>query len=404
MLRQGHRPGTGSSYPSDLTNVNGTLFFAANDGTSGVELWKSDGTAAGTVLVKDIRPGPAARYPELPDERRRHAVLRGQRRRERQRAVEERRHGGRHRAGQGHPPGRAAARSPATSRTWAGRSSSRPTTARAAASCGRATARRPAPSLVKDINPGADGSDPQLPRRAWAARSSSRPTTARAAASCGRATGPTPAPSLVKDITPGAVRLRSRLRSTERGRDALLRGQRRHERPRAVEERRDGGRHRPGQGHQPGASGSTPIDLTNVDGTLFFAANDGTNGAELWKSDGTAAGTVAASRTSTRVAELDPRSDLTNVDGTLFFAANDGANGDELWKSDGTSAGTVAGQGHPPGLGSSDPGDLTNVERHAVLRGQRRHERQRAVEERRDRGRHRAGQGHRPGLAGSYPD
>ena len=42
---------------SSLTNVNGTLFFAADDGTNGTELWKSDGTAAGTVLVKDINPG-----------------------------------------------------------------------------------------------------------------------------------------------------------------------------------------------------------------------------------------------------------------------------------------------------------------------------------------------------------
>ncbi len=39
---------------SDLTNVGGTLYFSANDGASGVELWKSDGTVDGTVLVKDI--------------------------------------------------------------------------------------------------------------------------------------------------------------------------------------------------------------------------------------------------------------------------------------------------------------------------------------------------------------
>ncbi|MEZ6090247.1 MAG: hypothetical protein R3C05_19910 [Pirellulaceae bacterium] len=29
--------------PGNLTNVNGTLYFTANDGTSGFELWKSDG-------------------------------------------------------------------------------------------------------------------------------------------------------------------------------------------------------------------------------------------------------------------------------------------------------------------------------------------------------------------------
>ncbi len=47
----------GSADPLSLTNVNGTLFFAANDGTTGYELWKSDGTAAGTVLVKDLVAG-----------------------------------------------------------------------------------------------------------------------------------------------------------------------------------------------------------------------------------------------------------------------------------------------------------------------------------------------------------
>ncbi len=51
------RAGVGSSFPSNPRNVNGTLFFTADDGVNGIELWKSDGTAAGTVLVKDIRPG-----------------------------------------------------------------------------------------------------------------------------------------------------------------------------------------------------------------------------------------------------------------------------------------------------------------------------------------------------------
>src|SRR5437764_7940896 len=48
---------TGTSFSGPLVNVNGTLFFSADDGVHGQELWKSDGTAAGTVLVSDINPG-----------------------------------------------------------------------------------------------------------------------------------------------------------------------------------------------------------------------------------------------------------------------------------------------------------------------------------------------------------
>jgi ELWxxDGT repeat protein len=49
--------------PAYLTNVNGTLFFSADDGSAGQELWESDGTTAGTVLVKDIVPGSVGSQP-----------------------------------------------------------------------------------------------------------------------------------------------------------------------------------------------------------------------------------------------------------------------------------------------------------------------------------------------------
>ena len=101
-------------------------------------------------------------------------------------------------------------------------------------------------------------------------------------------------------------------------------------------------------------------------GTLFFTADDGTTGQELWKSDGTAAGTVL-------VKDIRPGTsnygypfgsnvyDLTAVGGTLYFTANDGVHGQELWQSDGTEAGTVLVKDIRPGGDGSSPDYLAFV-------------------------------------------
>ncbi|MHC4899797.1 MAG: ELWxxDGT repeat protein, partial [Planctomycetota bacterium] len=92
---------------------------------------------------------------------------------------------------------------------------------------------------------------------------------------------------------------------------------------------------------QNGASGSSPTFLMVMGSTLFLRANDGTSGGELWKSDGTKSGTVLV-KDIRKGSFSGVSSGFTVVGGkTLFFGANDGTAGTELWKSDGSANGTV---------------------------------------------------------------
>ena len=77
----------------------------------------------------------------------------------------------------------------------------------------------------------------------------------------------------------------------------------------------------------------------NISNTLYFAANDGTNGYELWKTDGTASGTVMVKDINASGSSFP--SSMYALGNTLYFRADDGTNGNELWKSDGTASGTV---------------------------------------------------------------
>ncbi len=76
---------------------------------------------------------------------------------------------------------------------------------------------------------------------------------------------------------------------------------------------------------------SFPDGLTNVNDTLYFSANDGTTGRELWKSDGTAAGTVRVGDINPGTGNSNP-SVLTSINGVVFFTADNGILGRELWQ------------------------------------------------------------------------
>ena len=100
--------------------------------------------------------------------------------------------------------------------------------------------------------------------------------------------------------------------------------------------------------------------MTNVNGTLFFSADDGKHGWELWKSDGTAAGTMMVTDINPGGGGCSPQS-LVNVNGELYFSANDGTHGYELWITDGTAAGTTLVKNINPGSASAVIQDLTKV-------------------------------------------
>lgn len=108
----------------------------------------------------------------------------------------------------------------------------------------------------------------------------------------------------------------------------------------------------------PGTPGSQIQNAVTLGNEVFFAANDGVHGQELWKSDGTAAGTVMVDDINPGPGSSNP-TDLTVVGSAVYFAANDGVHGTELWMTNGTAAGTTMVADINPGATSSNPANLT---------------------------------------------
>jgi ELWxxDGT repeat protein len=89
-----------------------------------------------------------------------------------------------------------------------------------------------------------------------------------------------------------------------------------------------------------GANGSYPGNLTVVNDKLLFSAENGTNGYELWSSDGTGGGTSLLKDINTGSNWGYPQY-FTKIGDLVYFFASDATTGFEPWKSDGTSNGTV---------------------------------------------------------------
>ena len=112
---------------------------------------------------------------------------------------------------------------------------------------------------------------------------------------------------------------------------------------------------------------SAPDQFTVSGGALLFSATSDLVGRQLWKTDGTTAGTkMVKAITTGGSAEIDR---MIDVNGVAFFAATDGVHGLELWRSDGTSAGTYMVKDITPGSGSAQTATVAHLEDFASVNG-----------------------------------
>lgn len=115
----------------------------------------------------------------------------------------------------------------------------------------------------------------------------------------------------------------------------------------------------------PGETGSNPYIIGNVGNTVYFTANDGVHGYELWRTDDVK-GTVMIKDIAPGVLSSVSSGGLATqfIDNVLYFAANDEAHGTELWKTDGTEEGTILVADVNPGILSGvllDPNSMGSI-------------------------------------------
>jgi RNA polymerase sigma factor (sigma-70 family) len=365
--------GRGGTAPFHLTNVNGTLFFVSRDSLRGLELWKSDGTAAGTVPIKEINPGGEINPPPMPGGMMHLGLFAagktlffvctdGQRDLGLQKS-------------DGTAAGTVVVKDmnavPAVDYTSRGARADVNGTLFFVAqdryhgrelwtSDGTAAGTR----LVKDIRTGPYGSDPCFltnvngtlfftaddgvhGRELWKSDGTAAGTRMVKDINPGPASGFPDAwignliavgPTLFFTADDGLHGVE--LWKSDGTAEGTVMVKDIHHGPGSSLEKRPPGNKKPPPGTTVQRAALGPDTMAVVDNTLFFTADDGVHGYELWKSDGTAAGTVL-------VKDIAPGSEdgyptrLTNVHGTLYFAACDGVHRKQLWKSDGTEAGTV---------------------------------------------------------------
>ena len=253
-------PGGLGSDPAKFVAIgSGKALFDASDGTHGYELWVTDGTASGTSLIKDIYPGTAGSVPSILT-----------------------------------PLGNGKTVFQANDGThgyelWVTDGTTAGT------------------SLVKDIDPGSSGSGPLAFVATGGGKALFDATDGTHGYELWVTDGTAAGTSMVKDINPGT-----------------------------------------------GTNNSSPAGFFGLgNGQFVFHAFDSTHGTELWVTDGSAAGTSLVKDINPGAVDSTPQYFIGIGTGKALFTANDGIHGFELWMTDGTAAGTSMLKDINPGVGGS---------------------------------------------------
>lgn len=101
------------------------------------------------------------------------------------------------------------------------------------------------------------------------------------------------------------------------------------------------------------ATGSSPFDFVATGNRVYFEANNGVNGIELWVTDGSDAGTQMVKDHTPGAASTSITAESVANGNTLFYVPNDPATSFEPWKTDGTPAGTALVKDVTPGTTGS---------------------------------------------------
>jgi ELWxxDGT repeat protein len=357
LLVKDIHPGPGGSHPSDFTRVGSRIFFSAEEPGSGRELWVSDGTPEGTSLVKDIWPGATGSYPRSLFEYKGLLYF----------AAGTEEHGRELWRSDGTPEGTFLVedvdRGPegtAPDRLMRGGDGALYYLIDREGTFTVLMRGDGGPGAVELFRMATEGaileSLTAVGRRTFFVAGDVHEDTVDLMVTTGGAPVRVGRFTEIRDLVSMGGRLyftaSTQARNTPHGG-----GTGPHEEVADLELWRSDGTvkgTRRVKDIRPGTQGSSPHGFRVMGRQLFFTADDGTHGAELWVSNGTDSGTRLFADLESGAAGSFPR-ELTVLEGNLFFSAETAGRGREAWLTDGTLGETVALGEVAPGVGSSDP-------------------------------------------------